>query len=280
VIPRPGRTVDSVSTVHPIEQLRYVARASGADAGLLVQEAASALGVFRHDRPGLVTAARRLLTRQPTVGPLWWMCSRLTMASDPWGEARAVIDELRSDRTDRELAHNLPDGSVVVFAGWPDTIVAALPRRGDVTALVIDVEGQGSAVVRRLDRADVQAEEIDPAHIAGAVEAADVVLIEAAAAGPAAALTDVGGLPLAATARALSTPVWLVAAVGRRLPEPYWQAIVERAVLGQETPWLSPYDVVAMGLVDRLVTAAGVVPPSEAEPVDPAYASELLKALG
>ena len=98
--------MDSVGTVHPIEQLRYVARASGADAGLLVQEAASALGVFRHDRPGLVTAARRLLTRQPTVGPLWWMCSRLTMAADPWAEARAVIEELRADRTDRELARS------------------------------------------------------------------------------------------------------------------------------------------------------------------------------
>ena len=56
MIRRKGVTVDSVGTVHPIEQLRYVARASGADAGLLVQEAASALGVFRHDRPGLVTA--------------------------------------------------------------------------------------------------------------------------------------------------------------------------------------------------------------------------------
>jgi hypothetical protein len=264
--------------MHPIEQLRYVARASGADAGLLVQEAASALGVFRHDRAGLVTAARRLLTRQPTVGPLWWMCSRLTLSDDPRAEARAVIDDLRSDRTNRELAHHLPDGAVVVVAGWPDTIVAALPRRGDVTALVVDVEGQGSAVVRRLERAEVRAEEIDPARIAGAVEAADVVLIEAAAAGAAAALTDVGNLPLAATARALGRPVWLVTAAGRRLPEPYWQAIVERAVAGQETPWLSPYDVVSFGLVERVVTGDGLWSPTELDPPDLAVATELLRA--
>lgn len=265
--------------MHPIEQLRYVARASGADAGLLVQEAASALGVFRHDRPGLVTAARRLLTRQPTVGPLWWMCSRLTMSPDPWGEARLVVDELRNDRTDRELAHLLPDGAVVAFAGWPDTIVAALPRRGDVTALVVDVEGQGSAVVRRLDRSDVVAESVDPARIAGVVEAADVVLVEAAAAGPAAALTDVGNLALAATAKALGTPVWLVAAVGRAVPEPYWRAIVERAFPGREPSWLSPYEVVAYGLIDQTITAAGAVPPGDRPDGDMPMAAELLKAL-
>jgi hypothetical protein len=265
--------------MHPIEQLRYVARASGADAGLLVQEAAAALGVFRHDRPALVTAARRLLTRQPTVGPLWWMCSRLTMSADPWAEGRAVIDELRSDRTDRELAHHLPDGAVVVLAGWPETIVGALPRRGDVLALVIDVEGQAPAVVRRLDRADVEAESIDPARLAGAVEAADVVLIEASAAGPAAALTDLGNLPLAATARALGKAVWLVTAVGRRLPEPYWQAVVERAILGQATPWLSPYDVVSMGLIDRVVTDSGLFAPADLAPTTAPLASELLRAL-
>lgn len=266
--------------MHPIEQLRFVARASGADASLLVQEAASALGVFRHDRPALVTAARRLLTRQPTVGPLWWMCSRLALAADPRLEARDVIDELRADRTAPELAHQLPDGAVVAFAGWPDTIVSALPRRGDVQALVIDVEGQGSSVVRRLDRADVEAEAIDPAHLAGAVEAADVVLLEAAATGPAAALVDVGSLPLAATARALGRPVWLVSAVGRLVPEPYWQAIVERAVLNPgAVPWLASYEVVAHGLVTSVATAEGLTAPGDLDFAQLPFASELLRAL-
>ena len=266
--------------MHPIEQLRYVARASGADAGLLVQEAASALGVFRHDPPALVTAARRLLTRQPAVGPLWWMCARLIMSDDPWREARAVSDELRDDSSARELAHALPDGATVVVSGWPDIVVDALPRRGDVFVLVVDVEGQGSAVVRRLERADVEAEEIDASHLGGAVQDADVALVEAAAAGPAAALTDVGSLALAATARACGTPTWLVAGVGRRLPEPYWQAIVERTVGRDETPWLSPFEVVAMGLTDRVLTSDGLALPGELEPPDVPVASELLRELG
>ncbi len=265
--------------MHPIEQLRYVARASGADAGLLVQEAASALGVFRNDPPAMVTAARRLLTRQPAVGPLWWMCSRLTMSDDPWAEARDIVEEIRSDRTDRELAHAIPDGATVAFSGWPDTIVASLPRRGDVFALVIDVEGQGSSVVRRLERSEVEAEEVDAARIAGAVEDADVVLIEAAAAGPAAALADVGNLALAAVAKALGKPTWLVAGVGRRVPEAYWQAIAERTSDPDIPPWIAPFEVVSMGLIDRVVTAEGIFLPGELSPSDTPVASELLREL-
>ena len=265
--------------MHPIEQLRYVARASGADAGLLVSEAASALAVFGNDRPALATASRRLLTRQPAVGPLWWMCTRLSLADDVWAEARAVIDELRSDRTSRELAHALPDGATVVVAGWPDTVVDALPRRGDVFVLVIDVEGQGRPVVRRLERSDVEAEEVDAAHLAGAVAEADVVLMEGAAIGGAAALTDVGNLALAATARATGTPTWLVGGVGRQVPEPYWQAIVERVVDVDEPAWLAPFEVVSLGLIDQIVTAEGLIEPDGPAQRSLPVASELLRAL-
>ncbi len=256
-----------------------MARASGADGGLLVQEAASALGVFRNDPAGLVTAARRLLTRQPAVGPLWWMCSRLCTADDVWAEARLVIGEVSQDRTDRELAHAIPDEATVVIAGWPDVIVEALPRRGDVRVLVIDVEGQASPVVRRLERAEVEAEEVDPARIGGAVEAADVVLVEGAAIGPAASLGDVGCLPLAATARALATPTWLVAGVGRRLPEPFWQAIVERTVAREAMPWIAPFEVVSHGLIDRILTADGLQLPAEVAKPGVPMAAELLREL-
>ncbi len=265
--------------MHPIEQLRYVARAGGADANLLVQEAASALGVFRDDPAGLVTAARRLLTRQPAVGPLWWMCTRLVLGADTWVEARGVIDELRGDNTARELAHALPDGARVAVSGWPDLISAALPRRGDVSALVIDVEGQGGPMVRSLERADLEAEEVDAARAAGAVQDADVVLLEAAAAGPAAALTDVGSLLLAAVARAVGVPTWLVVGVGRQVPEPYWQAIVERTVARDELAWLGDHDVIGFGLVDRVVTTDGLLLPGEIQSAGQPMASELLREL-
>ncbi len=265
--------------MHPIEQLRYVARASGADGGLLVQEAASALSVFSRDPGAMLTACRRLLTRQPAVGPLWWMCARMVTCADPRTEARAIIEDLQEDRTGRELSHGLPDGATVAIAGWPDIAVAALPRRGDVSVLVVDVEGQGSSVVRRLERQDIDVEDVDAAHIAGVVEDSDLIVVEAAAAGSAAALVDVGSVALAATAKALAKPVWLVVGVGRSLPEQYWQAIVERLDEPELPTFLAPNEVLSFGLVDRLITPEGAVSPNAVpEPTMP-WAPELLVAL-
>ena len=265
--------------MHPIEQLRYVARASGADGGLLVQEAASALSVFSRDPGAMLTACRRLLTRQPAVGPLWWMCARLVTAADARTEARQIIDELHEDRTGRELAAGLPDGATVAIAGWPDITVSALPRRGDVRVLVVDVEGQGPAVVRRLERRDLDAEDVDPAKLAGVVEESDLVVVEASAAGAAAALVDVGSLPLAATARALGKPVWLVCGVGRSLLEPYWQAIVERVADPDQPAFLAANEVLSFGLVDRILTPEGPVPATEELRPSQPLAPELLVEL-
>ncbi|MEM7273417.1 MAG: hypothetical protein AAF547_10090 [Actinomycetota bacterium] len=265
--------------MHPIEQLRYVARASGADAGLLVQEAASALSVFGNDPGAMLTACRRLLTRQPGIGPLWWMCARMVTAADARTEARAVIEDLRSDRTGRELAAALPDGATVAIAGWPDLTVEALPRRGDIRVLVVDVEGQGHSVVRRLERHEMDVEDVDPAKLAGVVEESDLVIVEAAAVGEAAALVDVCAVPLAATARALGRQTWLVAGAGRHLLEPYWQAVVERTADPDRPAFLAPWEVLSLGLVDRLVTADGPLLTAEMDGPEMPFAPELLVAL-
>ncbi|MEM9566615.1 MAG: hypothetical protein AAGA93_28600 [Actinomycetota bacterium] len=265
--------------MHPIEQLRYVARASGADAGLLVEEAASALSVFGRDPAAMLTASRRLLTRQPAVGPLWWMASRMVTTADARGEARAVSQELRTDRTGRHLVDNLPEGATVAVAGWPDLTVGALPRRGDIEVLVVDVEGQGPAVVRRLERHDVIAEDVDPAKIAGVVEESDLIVVEAGAAGASAALVDLGSVPLAATARALGKPVWLVAGAGRRILERYWQAIIERIDDPDQPRFLDPFEVLGLGLVDRVVTPDGPMLVGELSEPDMPLAPELLVEL-
>ncbi len=265
--------------MHPIEQLRYVARASGADAGLLVEEAASALGVFAHDPPGLVTACRRLLTRQPTVGPLWWMSAKLAMTAEPRRAARAIIDEIVEDPTARHLSREIPDGATIVVIGWPAITVASLPRRGDVDVLVLDVEGQANAVVRRLDRADIDAESVDPAHVAGAIEEADLVIIEAGAMGNLSVLTDVGNLPAIAVARLSNTPVWFVAGVGRHLPEQYFTEIVDRIADVDLPAFVSPYEVISLTLADRIVTPKGISLVGELGSSDCPFAPELLSRL-
>lgn len=237
--------------MHPIEHLRYVARATGADASLLTQEAASALSVFSRDPHALLTGAKSLLAKQAAIGPVWWMCSKLLIDADAREAARAVSRELADDPTPRAIDDAFAEGSTVVISGWPDLTLRALVDRPDLRVLVIDVEGQGHSAVRRLDRNEVDAEAIDPAHIAGAVSEADVCVVEAGAMGDTAALTDVGGFTLAAVAKAMAKPTWLVAGVGRQLPEEYWREIVLRIAEPDLPAFCEPFEIVSRSLFSR-----------------------------
>lgn len=234
--------------------------------GLLVQEATYALGVFADDPPGLLTAARRLLNRQPALGALWWMASRLVASNETRSEARDLIQLVRNDQVSRELSHALPDDATVVIIGWPEKVLEAVEARGDIRVLVVDVDGQAMPVVRRLDRMEVEAEAIDPGRIGGAVAGADLVILDAAAIGPSAVLGEPGMVPVAATAKAMGKPVWLAAGVGDIVPEGVWQSIVTKTVepdLNNE-PWVARWEVLTMGMIDRIVTGSGVHPADEA----------------
>ena len=59
----------------------------------MVEEAADALGFFANEQRALITACRQLLSRQPGVGPLWWLCNRLVLSKDPRAEASLVLEE-------------------------------------------------------------------------------------------------------------------------------------------------------------------------------------------
>ena len=256
-----------------------MARATGADASMLAVEAASGISAFANDPGAVLTACRRLLTRQPDIGLLWWLSGRLAHATGVRAEARAVVDELRADRTSRELAAALPDEATVVVSGWPDLVAEALPRRGDLEVLIIDGDGRGQSFARRLERSDVYAEVLEPMQLGAAVEMADVVLLEASAVGAHGAIVEAGGLMLAATARLTHTPIWLVAGVGRALPEPYVQAIVERCT-DPELPFLRSFDLISAGSIDRIVRGDGLVVAADAWPApDTPLAAELLRTL-
>src|SRR5690348_16688894 len=137
--------------MHPIERLRYVARAGGADPSLLVRETAGALAdMVRVEPVGLVSACRRLVERHVATGPMWWLTARVLTAPDA---ARAAWDsaaEIEDDPTATILAAALPDDATVTIVGWPDVAAAALARRGDLEVLVVDAMGDGSALARRL----------------------------------------------------------------------------------------------------------------------------------
>lgn len=265
--------------MHPIERLRYVARASGVDQSLLVQETASALGAFGSDPAGMVTACRRVVGRHPAAGALWWLCGRVLTANDPMPEAWRAADEIDADRTSAELSFALPEDASVCLLGWPDVAAEALPRRGDVEVLVVDVLGEGSGLVRRLLAADVDAIDVSTHGLGAAAANADVLVLEASAVGPDAFVGVAGSRAAAATARHAGVPVWLVAGVGRLVPQRVWDALSGLVDVAAE-PWEADDELVPLDLVDQVVGPTGPLPVADAlRRTDCPVAAELFVSL-
>jgi hypothetical protein len=227
-----------------------------------VAETASALASFAGDPQGLVTACRRIVSRQPGSGPLVWLTARALCAGDPFAELRQAAAEIEADRTDAELAHAIGDGATVCVLGWPELVAQALVRRGDLEVLVVDVGGEGSSLVAQLDRADVDAVDVRRDGLGAAAAASDLVLVEAAAIGPTDALALRGSRAAAAVARHSDIDVWLVGGIGRLLPQRMWDGLIDR--LGGDDPWERDVDVVPLDLVDRVVGPRGVQSVAEA----------------
>jgi hypothetical protein len=268
--------------MHPIEHLRYVARASGADPSLVAREAATALAeIAEVDPAGLVPACRRLVERHLTSGPVWWMSARVLSGADPSEAALTAAVELEDDQTERHLAAALPDSATVTVVGWPEATAAALRRRGDVEVLVVDSTGEGSALARRLANAGSEAEAIPNTGVGPAAVVADLVVIEAFVAGPAGVLAAPGSLPAAAVAVQSGRPVWLVAPTGRVLPEPLWDALLNRFDDTAGEPWERGAELVPASLITQVIGPEGetTVVDGLANATCP-VAPELLRAAG
>ena len=226
--------------VHPIERLRYVARAGVVPVGPLVRESAAGLSSFAGDPKGLLTSCRRLLDRRRDCGPLVWLAARMLTAMDPRAEATRVVSELDADTTGRVLENGLDTlaaGSSVLVVGELGAFADALPDRPDLRWMGPD----------------------DPA--AGGM--ADLVLVATDCAGPSHALVVAEALPMAETARGRGTPVWLVAGAGRILPGPMWDLLSVRH--RPDDPSMRGLAVLDLHrLVTRVATPSGLRTPAEA----------------
>ena len=200
-----------------------VARAGGEDPGLVARQAASALAGIAGEPAAVVTACRRLVDRQPSCGPVWWLAARVLTASEPGNEAWRAADELRHDPTPRALADALPDGATVTVLGSPWQVGAAVARRGDVWALVVDVRGDGGRLLYELDEVGGDVAAVAESGLGAAVLASTVVLLEAEALGRDGLVAVSGSRAAAAVARHAGIPVWAVAGVGRVLPAGLWE---------------------------------------------------------
>jgi hypothetical protein len=247
--------------MHPIERLRYVARASGADPSLLVRETATALAdVARVEPVGLVPACRRLIQRHVATGPIWWLAARVLTAADPVDAAWRAAAEIEEDTTAALVGNCLPDDGTVVLVGWPELAAAAVQRRGDVEALVVDAYGDGASLCHVLAEADVDSALVPEAGVAAATVVADAVVLEAYTAGPGGCLAPVGSHAAAGVAQACEVPVILVAGVGRVLPEAMWDAVLRRLDDDPTEPWDRGVELVPASLIGTVVGPAGPEP--------------------
>jgi hypothetical protein len=212
--------------VHPIERLRAVARARDVEQTMLASEAASVLGSLAFEPMSLLTSCRRLIDRHPAAGALWWTCARLLAADDARAEARTIALELDDDPARIDLSLELPEGALVVV----------IPDAAGGSDLTYDLAGM------RDDLEVVDADDFDARSQAGK----RILLIEAGAAGPDRFLGASGTGPAVAEAREAGAPVWLLVAVGRRLPAPLFDAVVSR--VGRATGEAIPIDG-----VDRVI---------------------------
>lgn len=243
--------------MHPIEHLRYVARARGAEPAQLAREAAIALGTLRADHANLVVASRRIIGRHPEAGQLWWLCSQLLVADDPAALAWELADRLGDDPVVEAVARSVPDAATVIVVGDPPVIVDGIALRADVGVRCLD--SAPSDLARRFARYEIECEPIAVEQVGDA--GADIVLMPAVAASVDRVLTPVGGHAVAAAAAAVGIPVWLVAGTGTRLPSAYVVEI-ERRVLDEHGT--GSIDEVELDLIDRIVGEDGPVPRSVA----------------
>lgn len=245
--------------MHPIERLRYVARASGEGSSLLLREAAGALAAFSGDPAALVTACRRLVDRQPHQASMWWLAARVVVSPEPHGEAWEAADLVESDATPSVIADSVPADATVVVLGWPERTVSGLHRRGDVGLFVVDALGDGSSLVRRLERVGTDAELVEERGVAAAVRSADLVIIEALGAGPSGVVAVAGSDAAACVARHAGVPVWAVAGVGTALPAVMWRAYLDALSLAEGCPRALDADIelVPADLLDVVLTATG-----------------------
>ena len=248
---------------HPIERLRWVARAEGAGATLLAREAAGALASVGDDLPALVTGCRRVIERHPPIGPLWWLAARMLAAEDPVKEAWAAAAELDADPTAGVLAAHLPDDVTITVVGWPELAAEALRKRGDLEVLVVDARHEGPHLVRRLESAGVSAYDVPESGLGSAVRESAIVLLEADALGPDGFIAACGSLAAAAVGAAFDREVWVVAGAGRVLPGGLWDALVKRFDSGGD-PWDADAEVVPLELVTTVAGPKGPQAPEDA----------------
>ncbi|MET0920818.1 MAG: hypothetical protein ABWY77_06430 [Acidimicrobiia bacterium] len=270
--------------MQPFERLRYIARHEGDDR-TMVAEAADCLAAFDDDLAGLVVACRRLLDHQMESPLLWWLCARVLAAPDPADAAWEAEGLVRADHTPGRLSGLLPfphDEPIAVL-GWPELTGEAFDSRPDLDVLAVRGVGDDHWA-RRLAHSEASARPVDLAT-AAAFEPTHV-LVEVMGASPTQALVPHGtGSALEGLTRP-TTLVWLVAGVGRVLPQRLFDAMLARIApvdgSGPDRQGLDDrgLELLDLQVADRIAGPTGLLRPDQvSQRVDAPVPPELLRRI-
>ena len=203
--------------MHPIERLRYVARASGADQALLVRETARRARRARH---GTGRSGHRLPPHRrppPDVGaPVVAVrpaAHRARAAGrGPPGRPRRSAD----DRTGRDAGlAELPEDSLVCVVGWPDVVgrgAGAPGRRAGAGGRLRWARGRAWPAACAGPR--WRPPRSRPSGLGAAAAAADLVRARGHGRRPRRVRGVAGAVPRPPWRTATGIPVWLAAGVG------------------------------------------------------------------
>lgn len=212
--------------MHPLEQLRYVARGWATDDRVPAAELAEVLAELAEQSPAtLLHACRRLIEYFPSSGRLWWLSARALSAPEPVEAIWQAAADLDADPTAGQLLKSLPAGAAVALVGQ------ALPE-----------------VVRALRR-------LREGSRKGA-RGQRVFVVEALAAGPGGLLVDAGA---ASRLTGLAgREVWGVVPMGTVLPAPLWEQVLQRSAGAA-----GPAQPVGPGAFSALVGPSGLASAAE-----------------
>lgn len=219
---------------HPIERLRWIARAEGEPASVLAGEAAWTLAELAVTEPAaLLTACRRLLERHPDCGPLWWAAARLVSADDALEEGRLAANELCSDSTPDRLASALRSavtaGEEILLTVPADLCREALEKGRQWAVRLLS----GHFGIRYEMRSLGQLAGGVTGYLAGeekeALDGVSVLLVEALAAGGSRCLVEPVAAGALEAALAAGVPAWAVIGTGRALPVRLFERAAEES---------------------------------------------------
>lgn len=251
--------------VHPIERLRYVARATHVPADVLARETAMALADFVGDDAGLLIACRRILDRQPASGALVWLAAHVLGAPNQRKALWDAVELLEEDQTPAALAYELPDDATVATVRWSDSISALARKRGDLGFVVVDTDGNAEYQIDRFVDDGQNIVTVDPESMAQGLFEATHLLVTFDALGPVQGLAPMGTFPAAAVAGQIDMPVWGVASMGVALGERMYGGLARRWNEHSGDPrYLRELEEIPVSLIDQVVTTTGLVAPARA----------------